>query len=85
MEISFGKLPLLNGVESHCQKVVAGCCWCSREIAPLEGAQREKLFWAVPAAHGILPSCEQHPCVMGFTLILLSFPGQLATRSHCKV
>lgn len=34
-------------LNASCQE----CHWCSRETAPLEGAQREKPFWAVPAAH----------------------------------
>lgn len=79
LRFPLGSFPCWLELNPGCQEGVAGCHRCSRETAALEGAQREGHLWAVPAAHRILPACEQHPCVMDFTLI---FPFFSRTTSH---
>lgn len=74
-----GSFPRWLELNPSCQEVFAGCCWCSREAAPLEGDRREEPFWAVPAASRILPACEQRPCALGFTLL---FPFFSRTAGH---
>lgn len=82
LEISFGELPLLTGVESQLPGVPLVL---QRSCSP-GGAQGAEPFWAVPAAARILPACEQHPCAMGLTLTFLLFqdnwPPGVTARSN---